>query len=140
MIKVRAALLFLCAILCAACGAAGQGIYWSDGDSGRLPDGTKFRLFSVDAPETGGVGSRYGAKCEAERELGYEAKAVAVEFTRGKAITWELIGHQTWGRETVRLFADGEDVGAWVVANGPAKRWRHTPGGKAIEDRPEWCG
>ena len=50
-------------------------IYWSDGDSGRI-NGMKFRLANVDAPETGGVGARGGAKCEAERVLGYIAKGI----------------------------------------------------------------
>ena len=56
-------------------------IYWSDGDSGRI-DGMKFRLANVDAPETGGVGARGGAKCEAERVLGYVAKEFVVQLTR----------------------------------------------------------
>ena len=42
----------------------------------------KFRLANVDAPETGGVGARGGAKCEFERELGYDAKEFMVELTR----------------------------------------------------------
>ena len=62
----------------------GGTVYWSDGDSGRLSDGTKFRLHGVDAPETGSMKQRGGAKCEAERELGYDAKAAAVELTRGR--------------------------------------------------------
>ena len=35
-------------------------IYWSDADSGRLNGSIKFRLNSVDAPETGGVGAAIG--------------------------------------------------------------------------------
>ena len=49
-------------------------IYWSDGDRGRL-DGLKFRLANIDAPETGRLGQRSGAKCELEIERGFEAKA-----------------------------------------------------------------
>jgi len=41
-------------------------VYWSDGNSGRL-DGMKFRLANIDAPETGSLKQRGGAKCEAER-------------------------------------------------------------------------
>lgn len=114
-------------------------LYWSDGDSGRLPDGSEFRLFSIDAPETGPVGSRYGAKCEAERALGYEAKAVAVEFTRGKSISWETVGHASYGRLVIRLYADGVEVNSWLVENGPAKAWRHRKSGGAIDARPSWC-
>ena len=61
--------------------AATTSIYWSDGDSGRI-DGMKFRLANVDAPETGGVGAIGGAKCEFERELGFEAKEFMVDLTR----------------------------------------------------------
>ena len=43
-------------------------VYWSDGDSGRLPDGTKFRLHGVDAPETRSLKQIGGAECESERE------------------------------------------------------------------------
>ena len=48
-------------------------IYWSDADSGRLGD-LKFRIANKDAPETGSLRQRGGAKCEAERQLGYEAR------------------------------------------------------------------
>lgn len=64
-----------------AVGDVVQEIYWSDGDSGRI-DGTRFRLADIDAPETGGVGARGGAKCEGERELGFAAKEAIVEMTR----------------------------------------------------------
>ena len=60
-------------------------IYWSDADSGRLGK-LKFRLANVDAPETGSMKQRGGAKCEFERERGYESKAYIVGFTKGKAI------------------------------------------------------
>ena len=46
-----------------------SSIYWSDADSGRLGK-LKFRLANVDAPETGSMKQRGGAKCEYERELG----------------------------------------------------------------------
>ena len=42
-------------------------IYWSDADSGRINGSLKFRLNSIDAPETGGVGAAIGgAECELE--------------------------------------------------------------------------
>ena len=78
-------------------GTVAKTIYWSDGDSGRI-DGMPFRLADIDAPETGGVGARGGAKCESERELGFAAKAWVVELTRtsragqgqGQAVPWSL--------------------------------------------------
>ena len=76
-------------------------IYWSDGDSGRI-DGMKFRLANVDAPETGGVGARGGAKCEGERVLGYVAKEYMVNLTRMKPL--EIVasyGADRYGREVI---------------------------------------
>ena len=55
-------------------------IYWSDGDSGRI-DGVKFRLANIDAPETGRIGQRSGAKCPEEVELGKQAKAFVISLT-----------------------------------------------------------
>ncbi|GAA6157384.1 hypothetical protein NBRC116588_28570 [Pyruvatibacter sp. HU-CL02332] len=45
---------------------SGIQIYWSDGDSGRIGE-MKFLLADVDAPETGSLTQRGGARCEAER-------------------------------------------------------------------------
>ena len=63
-----------------------SSIYWSDGDSGRLGK-LKFRLANIDAPETRSMKQRGGAKCEYERELGFEAKAYIVGFTKNKTIS-----------------------------------------------------
>ena len=85
-------------------------VYWSDGDSGRLPDGTKFRLHGVDAPETGSTKWYAGAKCEHERELGYAAKERVLELTRGKTLTVTRdYGADRYGRLVVDLALDGED-------------------------------
>ena len=46
-------------------------IYWSDSDSGRA-NGVCFRMKDVDGAETGPVGSWGGAKCEAERVIGFK--------------------------------------------------------------------
>ena len=40
--------------------ASGSVIEWHDADSGYL-NGERFRVYSMDAPETGGVGSAVGA-------------------------------------------------------------------------------
>jgi len=78
-------------------------IYWSDADSGRLGD-LKFRIANKDAPETGSLKQRGGAKCEAERALGYEAKAYMVGFTKGKEIKIERdYGEDRYGRGTGRI-------------------------------------
>ncbi len=115
----------------------GGTVYWSDGDSGRLSDGTKFRLHGVDAPETGSMKQRGGAKCEAERALGYDAKAAAVELTRGRAVTvTQIMGRDRYGRNVVSLNMDGEDLAALLVASGTHSAWDYDGGAP----KPDWCG
>ena len=114
-------------------------IYWSDGDSGRI-DGMDFRLADVDAPETGGVGAAIGgAKCERERELGFEAKEFVVELTRGADLE---ITHQEapdrHGRVVVGLSADGKDVATTGLEAGVLAPWPHD-GPRALSDKPDWC-
>lgn len=112
-------------------------VYWSDGDSGRLSDGTKFRLHGVDAPETGSMKQRGGAKCEAERELGYDAKAAAVELTRGRVVTVsQIMGRDRYGRNVVALSLDGEDLARLLVASGTHQAWDYDGGAP----KPDWCG
>lgn len=114
----------------------GGTVYWSDGDSGRLSDGTKFRLHGIDAPETGSINQRGGARCEAERALGFEAKAVAVELTRGKTVrVSEIKGRDRYGRNVVRLSLDGEDIAGLLLAEGTHERWDYD--GRA--PKPDWC-
>ena len=122
-----------------------QSIYWSDGDSGRITleneEVLKFRLNDIDAPETGGVGAAIGgAKCEKERELGFEAKEWAVEYTRGVPvkITGDH-GEDRYGRNIFDLAANDNDVGQAGIAAGVYGSWRHD-GKRALEPRPEWCG
>jgi len=113
-------------------------IYWSDGDSGRLGD-LKFRLANIDAPETGSLKQRGGAKCEAERAIGYEAKAFLVEFTRGKEIKIvQDYGEDRYDRLVVDLSADGADVAQAGVDAGHLRPWPHIKG-RAQAPKPAWC-
>jgi endonuclease YncB( thermonuclease family) len=113
-------------------------IYWSDGDSGRI-DGMKFRLANIDAPETGGIGSIGGAKCELERERGFEAKAFIVETTRGKAIrVTKPYGPDRYDREVVDLSVEGESLAAIGIEAGHIKPWPHK-GRRALQPKPDWC-
>lgn len=115
-----------------------SSIYWSDGDSGRLGE-LKFRLANIDAPETGSMKQRGGAKCEHERELGYEAKAYIVGFTKNKTI--RIIrdyGEDRYGRLVVDLEADGDDIGKSGVEAGHLKDWLHIKGRKQYA-KPDWC-
>jgi endonuclease YncB( thermonuclease family) len=115
-----------------------SSIYWSDADSGRLGK-LKFRLANVDGPETGSLKQRGGAKCEYERELGYEAKAFIVEFTKDKTI--KIVrdyGEDRYGRLVVDLEANGADVARAGVDAGHLKDWLHIKG-RAQYPKPDWC-
>lgn len=117
-------------------------VYWSDGDSGylNLPESKgriPFRLHGIDTPETGGVGSIGGAKCEAERQLGYAAKETAANFTTSFgnldiAASYGIDPHQ---RLVIDLTSNEWDVAALLVSVGAAKRWNYD-GGKP---KPDWC-
>ena len=118
--------------------ASYNSIYWSDGDSGRLGK-LKFRLANIDAPETGSMKQRGGAKCEYERELGYEAKAYIVGFTKDKTIRIVRdYGEDRYGRLVVDLEANGEDVGRAGVAAGHLRDWLHIKG-RSQSPKPDWC-
>lgn len=115
-----------------------NNIYWSDGDSGRL-DGLKFRLANIDAPETGRLGQRSGAKCELEIKRGFEAKAYIVEFTRDTEL--KIIneyGEDRYGRLVIDLAADGKDVAQAGVMAGVLSDWPHK-NGRALQKKPDWC-
>lgn len=115
-----------------------ETIYWSDGDSGRLGK-LKFRLANIDAPETGSLKQRGGAKCESERELGYQAKGYIVQFTKDKII--HIIrdyGEDRYGRLVVDLEADGSDVAKAGVDAGHLREWLHK-NGRAQSPKPDWC-
>jgi endonuclease YncB( thermonuclease family) len=112
-------------------------VYWSDGDSGRLPDGTKFRLHGVDAPETRSLRQLGGADCEAEREQGYLAKEKVIELTRGKEISvTHDYGLDRYKRLVVDISIDGEDLATQLVAGGTHQVWDYDGGAP----KPDWCG
>lgn len=143
---MKHALLPLFAVLVACADPAAQtnstttssNIYWSDGDSGRI-DGMKFRLANVDAPETGGVGARGGAKCEFERELGFEAKEFMVELTRNAdLVITSNSGADRYDREVITLSANGQDVAEAGKAAGHLGDWPHK-GRRALSKKPDWC-
>ena len=117
---------------------AATSIYWSDGDSGRI-DGMKFRLANVDAPETGGVGARGGAKCEAERVLGFDAKEFMVELTRdADLVITSNSGPDRYEREVITLSANGRDVAEVAKEAGHLGDWPHK-GRRALAKKPDWC-
>ena len=115
-------------------------IYWSDADSGRINGSLKFRLNDVDAGETGGVGAAIGgAKCELERERGYEAKEWIVGYTRGVELKiTDEYGLDKYDRLVVDLSASGKDVGLAGIGKGYLKPWPHK-GRRALAKKPDWC-
>jgi len=145
---MRSALTVLISVV-AVCGVFSQhshaqhvdekiSIYWSDGDSGRL-NGLKFRLANIDAPETGSLKQRGGAKCETERKIGYAAKAFLVEFTRRKDI--RIIrdyGEDRYGRLVVDMSANGVNVAQAGIDAGHLKAWPHR-NGRQLAKKPDWC-
>lgn len=130
-----------CLVACASPALAQPvtSIYWHDGDSGRV-NGIDFRLADVDAPETGGVGSINGARCEAEREAGFEAKAWIVDATKGKrlVITGGDAKPDKWDRHVLTLSVDGQDLGAMGVAAGVLKPYVFE-NGRSKGRKPKWC-
>lgn len=115
-----------------------EKVYWSDGDSGRL-DNVKFRLANVDAPETGSMKQRGGAKCESERELGYEAKAFLVALAKsGSVHIVPNYGYDRYQRLIVDLSVNGQDIGKTAVSAGHLKAWPHRKG-RALAPKPNWC-
>ena len=118
--------------------ASYSSIYCSDGDSGRLGQ-QKFRLANIDAPETGSMKQRGGAKCESERAIGYDAKAFIVKFTKDKTITIVRdYGEDRYGRLVVDLDANGTDVAKAGVDAGHLREWLHIKG-RAQSPKPDWC-
>ena len=114
-----------------------SSIYWSDGDSGRLGE-MKFRLANIDAPETGSLKQRGGAKCEAEREIGYDAKAFLVNFTKDKTLKiTKDYGEDRYGRLVIDLQANKEDIATAGVKAGHLRAWPHK-NGRAQTPKPDW--
>ena len=115
-----------------------ETIYWSDGDSGKL-GAFKFRLANIDAPETRSPKQNGGAKCEAERAIGYAAKAFMIEFTKGKEIK---VAHDysrdRYKRLVVDLTADGVDVAKAGIEAGHLRPWPHKKN-RAQAPKPDWC-
>jgi len=116
-----------------------ESIYWSDGDSGRINGDIKFRLANIDAPETGSMKQRGGAKCEKERELGFLAKAFMVELTRDDVLVVTAdFGLDRYQRNVIYLEVDGINVGAAGVLAGHLAEWPHK-GRRALKSKPDWC-
>lgn len=103
--------------------------YVYDGDTVELkcPDGKRTaRLVGFDTPETKDPG------CPEEKALGDKATARLRQIVKGADITMRHDGHDKYGRELVRLSADGRDVGDTLIREGLALAYR---GGARVN----WC-
>ncbi len=115
--------------------AAAGGLQVRDADT-IVVDGTPVRLNGVDAPELG-------------TRSGQDAKRWMVNFLRGKDIECSLNGERTYDRWVGVCYADGQDIGAAVIAAGHALdcarysggRYRHleTPAAKSRLRRAGYC-
>ncbi|WP_245224437.1 thermonuclease family protein [Ruegeria sp. HKCCE4150] len=126
--------LTIAAALFATTATAG-GLQVRDADT-IVVDGTPVRLNGVDAPELG-------------TRSGQDAKRWMVNFLRGKKIECKLNGERTYDRWVGVCYADGQDIGAAVIAAGHALdcrrysggRYRHleTPSAKSRLKRAGYC-
>ncbi|THH38663.1 thermonuclease family protein [Aliishimia ponticola] len=96
--------------------AIAQSLHVRDADT-IVVDGTPVRLNGVDAPELG-------------TQSGQNAKRWMVNYLRGKSITCELNGDRTHDRWVGVCFADGQDIGAAVIAAGHALDCARFSGGR----------
>ena len=114
------------------------GVYWSDGDSGKIGP-FKFRLRDLDAPETAYRENGKGAQCEAEIQHGYRAKEFVVNGTRGKDVRIDYVGEMDrYGRYIVDLSVNGVSIAEAGFAQGFYGPWPHR-NGRALAPSPDWC-
>lgn len=91
-------------------GVAGFETCVVDGDTIRMADVT-MRIADIDAPE--------------RREDGFYQSRAALAAILGLApVSVEHVGEGGFGRPLVRLFVDGMDVAAAMLAGGYAEEWR----------------
>lgn len=139
-------------LLIAACTRAraetvdGNRIVIIDGDTAALPcpgdepcRQERIRILNIDAPET------RGARCEAERALGYAAKAELARLLRGQRVRVDRCEPDTgrcedrYRRTLARLSTKAGDVGAALIATGHALPWAAGPAAKTRRQQ-HWCG
>ena len=90
-----------------------------DGDTIEV-DGTRIRLFGIDAPER-------GQSCQAEGELwicGRLARLMLEDRISGRSVVCEERDQDRYGRIVAVCRAGGEDLNAWMVSEGWALAYR----------------
>ena len=111
---LRAFLAFCLACLLSLPALAGVRVV--DGDTIVL-DGTRWRLWGIDAPESKQWCGDYPA--------GVQATAVLEKLMRGRTIACEDRGGDRYGRRIGLCRADGDDLGAAMVRLGQAWAFVH---------------
>jgi micrococcal nuclease len=99
-----------------------------DGDTIKSPYGVTYRILGYDTPET------FRAKCDAERELGFAAKARLEELIEKEEVKVLESGKlDRYGRSLARVTVNGEDLAVVMVREGLARPYHG-------EKRQSWCG
>ncbi len=104
------------AVVVFATSATAGSLHVRDADT-IVVDGTPVRLNGVDAPEL-------------DTRSGQDAKRWMVNFLRGKSIECKLNGERTYDRWVGVCYADGQDIGAAVIAAGHALDCARYSGGR----------
>jgi len=84
----------------------------TDGDTIKL-NGTTYRLWGIDAPET-------KQTCSDGWEAGREATRAMVELIRGRFVTCHAVTQDRYGRTVATCFADDVNLSAAMVQAGMA--------------------
>ncbi len=90
-----------------------------DGDTLEI-HGQRIRFHGIDAPESGQLCRRDGKPWQCGKDA---ANAIADKIAR-RPVTCEDLGRDRYKRIVARCIGAGEDMGAWMVANGLALAYR----------------
>ncbi|WP_349538330.1 thermonuclease family protein [Sagittula sp. NFXS13] len=107
---------YAAALLMLASMANAASLHVRDADT-IVVDGTPVRLNGVDAPEL-------------RTAAGKNAKRWVVNYLRGREVSCELNGERSYDRWIGVCYADGQDIGAAVIAAGHALDCRRYSGGR----------
>lgn len=92
----------------------------TDGDTLRV-NGTKVRLFGIDAPER-------HQSCQSSDGLAYacgvEATKALADFLGGREVDCRVVDIDRYGRSVAVCQVGGTDIGGWLVSNGWAVAYR----------------
>jgi len=126
---------FIVFVLVAATSVAAGTLTIRDADT-IVIDGTPVRLNGADAPEL-------------QTRAGKSARRWMVNFLAGKSVSCDLNGERTYDRWVGVCYADGQDIGAAVIAAGHTLdcmrysdgRYKHleTPAARARLHRARYC-